>query len=151
MRWIHYWILVLANPWYKYGFLAFVATFVSLLLKLSSRPDTLKMQLEDWAVGFDLAQVAIFALLTDAVAEVVRAIVVEGKIEFDLATVERLIALPSLLGGMIIFLFFVALLVRKHGWQTVGAELRLNRGGALGPIPVGLIYLAVCILFIGGQ
>lgn len=151
MRWIHWWILVLANPWYKYGFLTFAATFVSLLLKRSSRPDAVPTPLDDWAVGFDLAQVATFAVLTDGVAEVVRAIVVNRQLQFDLATVEKLIALPSLFAAMVVFLFFVALLVRKRGWSPVGTDLRLNKWGAFGPIPVGLFYLTISIVFIGGQ
>src|SRR5690348_13112914 len=51
----------LENPWYKYGFLSLCATAISLIVKLCSRRKT-EVTREDWAVGFDLAQVAIFAI-----------------------------------------------------------------------------------------
>jgi hypothetical protein len=151
MNWVHKWIELLANPWFKYGFLTFVATFVSLLVKFSSRLDAIRMELDDFAVGFDLAQVAIFAVLTDGVAEVVHAIIVEGKEQFDLATVEKLIAIPSVLFAMIVFLFFLTLLVRKHGWKWDGTQWKLNDWGVFLPVGAGLLYLTAVIVFVGGQ
>lgn len=149
--WIHSLIVFMANPWYRYGFLTFIATLVSLIVKLVSRPDGVKTQVEDFAVGLDLAQVAIFTVLSDGVADVVHTIVVEKRRQFDLRVVEHLVAMGPVLAAMIFFLFMTTLFVRKHGWQYVGREWRLTFLGAFAPLPVGLLYIALAILFVGGE
>lgn len=157
-------IHLLENPWIKYGFFTFCATTLSLIIKFSSRRTT-KKRAEDWAVGFDLAQVAIFALLTEGTADAVR-ILVGSQAVIPKQVVERLIFLPIILLCMFIVLMLLALCVRDHGWRntapsrktTGGAgaaaaslDPELNSFGLVGPLILGVTYLIIPILWLGAK
>jgi hypothetical protein len=58
---------LLENPYTKYLVVTFFAALVSMILKASSRPDSKMASQEDWMLGFDFAQLAMFALVTDGV------------------------------------------------------------------------------------
>jgi hypothetical protein len=160
-------IHLLENPWIKYGFFTFCGTALSLVIKFSSRNNTRK-RMEDWAVGFDLAQVSIFALLLDGTAEVIRALLVD-QATIPKPVVEKLVLLPFVLLFMFGGLVVLALFVRGRGWNypaatpgaglsAAGAQSRsisddaeLNWFGIIAPLILGIIYLMIPILWVGGN
>jgi hypothetical protein len=139
----------LADPWVEYFGLTFFATGFSLVTRVSSRP-VVSIQREDWAVGFDLAQTAIFAILADATAETVHSIA-RGQFHPETRVEMKLVVLPFLLLCMVGLLFLAALIVRKYGWETPpgkGREPRLNRIGVSIPIPLGLLYMTLLVKWV---
>jgi hypothetical protein len=142
-------IVYLADPWVEYFGLTFFATFFALVVRLSSRT-IVSIQREDWAVGFDLAQTAIFAILADGSASAVH-LIAQGHLALEDPVVKKLTVLPILLLCMVVGLFTMSLVVRKYGWETppgVGLEPKLNWKGALLPAPVGLVYLVVLVKWV---
>lgn len=137
----------LVSPWYKYIFLSFAATILSLIIRSFSRPSG-KPELEDWAVGHDLAQVAMFTLLADGVAEGIEAINRHQPLP------DKVILLGPALFFMFFFLLCSVLLVRVYGWEPVTPHLpcpHLKKGAIFGPIPFGLLCFAVLMIYMGGQ
>src|SRR5690242_14516922 len=106
---------VLANPWYKYIILTFAATLLAIVVRVLCRKEA-RVELEDWAVGLDLAQVSIFILLTDGVADVVHEILVNKTPTVPAALAMRLALLGPILFWMFLFLMVAIFLVRDHGW-----------------------------------
>jgi hypothetical protein len=144
----------LEAPYVKYLLVTLFATLVSIALKKTSRPDSrLKLSKEDWTVGFDFAQIAIFAVFTDGITTWVRA-GSQPDAHPDLALEQiALIAVLLLLG--VVGIVVVAVLVRQWGWTPPGtttsggkttvtpAELRL--GAVIAVDLVGLFYLIVAV------
>jgi hypothetical protein len=165
------WVRLLGDPTFKFGFFSFLATCFSLGIKFSARPGGPTR--EDWAFGFDLAQVSIFALLTDGSAKVVSAFIA-GQTEFGRPVVAKLIWLPTILVAMVCLLLIFSLLVRYLGWKdafAVKSELRkyylagvthvehivelhpreLNWFGVLFPLPLGIFYMAIVVSWMAGE
>lgn len=143
------WMWVLESPWFKYCGISFLATIFSLIVKLSSRANVYTRR-EDWAVGFDLAQVSIFAVLTDGSAGVIRALAA-GQREFPSSVVASLIGWTWLLVFMVGLLFVSALLVRGHGWRkSATGDEELNGWGLYGPLALGIGYMGITVLWMGG-
>lgn len=144
----HYaWLLrLLLSPQWRYAGLTFVATILSLVVKGSSRPDPRRLDREDWAVGFDLMQVAMFALLGDGAVEVVRASQ-RGNPALDDALVQFIVSFVALF-FMFLILIVLSVLVRWYGWNVSGRHAELKTWAILTPLPFGLIYIAICVILL---
>lgn len=141
---------VLTASWFKYGALPFIATGLALLIKFNSRPDTKRSAREDWAVGFDLCQVSVFAILGDGVADAVQDLSNKG---LNKNVTARLADLPWILFGMLGILILVSYIVRKAGWKAAGsgAAPELNAFGVILPLLIGVVYVICAIMWMGGK
>jgi len=142
---------LLASSWFKYGLLPCITTGVALLIKFNSRPDARRPARDDWAVGFDLCQVSVFAILADGVADAVKSV---AHREASPRVSERLAELPWILVGMLLVLILVSFVVRKTGWAMPGgahgSQPELNLWGVILPLVIGFGYIIGTIVWMGG-
>jgi hypothetical protein len=142
------WVRYLVDPWVEYGALTFFATVFSLVVKVSLRRQA-NMEREDWAIGLDLAQTAIFAMLANTTVEAIHTFAAGGPLP-NQAAVAKLLVFPYLLLFLFLVLLSCSIAVRRYGWEPSrsGQPAKLNWFGTLGPIPVGLVYMLILIKWV---
>lgn len=132
----------LSSPLFKYFLLPLLTAILTIIIKLSSRPDKYShLKRDDFAIGINLCVTAMFVNVTKC------AIVATNLLNIvDPTRIKRysdlILTLMMWSIGMLFATFVLAYLMRKNAWEYDSRRQKMVWGIVI-PNIVGLIFLVI--------